>query len=755
MSKNSHTNARKSTRPTARKTSRTKAGKKKRSLLVRISGWVCGLMAISLVLGMSAFGIMYMTVTVPHPGEIQNVQRASIRASDGITELAAVIPAEGNRREVTYKEIPDTVLHAVMAAEDRDFEVNKGFSIKGFGRAVLGKLTGRASAGGGSTITQQYVKNAVVGSERTYWRKFNELVISAKMAKQWSKEDIMTAYLNTIYFGRGAYGIGTAARIYFDKDVSKINTGEAALLAAVIQAPSRLDPAINKDLAVERWNYVLNGMVTKKWLSQEKRQNIRFPHFKMLQDTSADKASLGPNGLVKTQVLDELHRLGFSDETITTTGMKITSSIDNKTQNSIVNAVEAQTKSAPAENRTAVVSVDPRTGAIRGYYGGSDGVGYDFANAPLMTGSTFKVFGLAAALDQDIPLSRTFSSAPYKTGDITINNSEGMSCGVCTIAKATKLSLNTSFYRLQDALKQGPHDVAAMAHKVGIPEQIPTLKGKTLQEPDGSVSSGIILGQYGTRALDMASAYGTFAASGVYHEPFFVQKVEAADGKVLFDRGNPAGERRVSKAVADNVSAALSPIAAYSNGRALGNRPSAAKTGTVQLGNTGQNRDAWMIGYTPSLSTAVWTGTIKGTALVESYGGMMWGAGTPGAIWQQSMMGALEGTDVEPFSTPDPIAGQAGLPVEPTVKKTHHHRTTQKTTTEQPQYTRPTIPGLPGIVNPFAPMEPVDNEDSEPAYSGQIHNEDVLGDVLQGDEVQSNNTQPQNADVELVSQGAE
>ena len=267
--------------------------------------------------------------------------------------------------------------------------------------------------------------------------------------------------------------------------------------------------------------------------------------------------------------------------------------------------------------RSAVVSIDPKTGGVKAYYGGSDAQGFDFAQAGLPTGSSFKVFALVAALEQGIGLGYQVDSSPVEVNGIKITNVEGGGCGTCNIAEALKRSLNTAYYRLMLKLKNGPSDVADAAHQAGIAESFPGVE-HTLSEDGkgGPPNNGIVLGQYQSRVLDMASAYATIAASGVYHRPHFVQKVVNAEGQVLFDAASEdnSGEQRIDKAVADNVTAAMQPIAAYSNGHALaGGRPSAAKTGTNQLGDTGANRDAWMVGFTPSLSTAVWVGTTDGT----------------------------------------------------------------------------------------------------------------------------------------------
>lgn len=625
-----------------------------------------GLVAVGMVAPIVAFLIAYTMVKVPSPDDMRTNQTATVVAADGKTPIATIVPPEGNRTDVTIDQIPVPVRNAVVAAEDRSFYTNPGFSITGFARALRDNVEGRESAGGGSTITQQYVKNAMLTSEHSYSRKLRELVISAKMARQWTKDDILAAYLNTIYFGRGAYGIDAASKAYFGKPVNKLTVAEGAVLASCIREPSNLDPEKNPTGAKERWTYVLDGMVAMGNLNATDRAAIQYPQVVSLAKTQ-NALDSGPNGLIKTQVLKELAQAGISEQQINTQGLQITTTIDPKAQKSMIDAVHTTMGDQPQILRSAAVSIDPKTGDVRAYYGGDDGNGFDFANAGLQTGSTFKVFGLAANLQLGKPLSQMYDSSPVTVNGIKITNVEGEGCGVCTIAEALKRSLNTSFYRMETEMSNGPVTIADMAHRLGIPEKIPGV-GNSLVEPDGSPpNNGIVLGQYSVRALDMASAYGTIANSGTYHTPHFVQKVVDSGGQVLLDRTNPAGEERVSPAVADNVAAAMAPIAAWSRHHDLkGGRPSAVKTGTTQLGEGGDangNKDAWMIGFTPSLSTAVWVGTAEGKTRLRNASGVdVYGSGLPGDIWKATMDGALSGTPIEQFPKPEPIAGQAGVP---------------------------------------------------------------------------------------------
>jgi membrane peptidoglycan carboxypeptidase len=674
--------------------------------------------AVLVVLPMITFGMAYMIVEVPKPGDIRTNQVSTILASDG-SEIAKIVPPEGNRVDVDINQIPVHVRDAVMAAEDRDFYSNPGFSFTGFARAAKNNVFG-GDTQGGSTITQQYVKNALVGSQRSglggIVRKAKELVISTKMSSEWSKDQVLQSYLNIIYFGRGAYGIAAASKAYFDKPVEQLTVADGALLAALIQQPSALDPAVNAEGASERWNWVLDGMVEIGALSATDRTAQVFPPTVPPDQAQNQNQTTGPNGLIERQVQKELLDLfDINEQTLNTEGLQVTTTIDPKAQSAAEEAVTDTLDGQNPDMRSAVVSIDPRTGGIKAYYGGTDAQGFDFAQAGLPTGSSFKVFALVAALEQGIGLGYQVDSSPVEVNGIKITNVEGEGCGTCNIAEALKRSLNTAYYRLMLKLKNGPSDVAAAAHQAGVAESFPGVE-HTLSEDGkgGPPNNGIVLGQYQSRVIDMASAYATLAASGVYHRPHFVQKVVNAEGQVLFDAANEdnSGEQRIDKAVADNVTAAMQPIAAYSRGHALaGGRPSAAKTGTNQLGDTDANRDAWMVGFTPSLSTAVWVGTTDGTQPLENKSGSpVYGSGLPSDIWKDTMDGALEGTDKESFPKPTEIGGYAGPPAAPPPPPPSPPPPTETTI-------QPSIEVAPGITIPFGPptLVPVGPPGQQPA----------------------------------------
>jgi membrane peptidoglycan carboxypeptidase len=663
------------------------------------------------VLPIVTFAMAYLIVDVPQPGDLRTNQVSTILASDGTTELAKIVPPEGNRVDVNIDQVPQNVRAAVMAAEDRDFYSNPGFSLRGFARAIENNLFG-GDTEGGSTITQQYVKNALVGSQRAgvggVVRKAKELVIATKMSSEWSKDQVLQAYLNIIYFGRGAYGIAAASKAYFNKPVEQLTVAEGALLAALIRRPSALDPAVDPQGSVNRWNWVLDGMVTIGALSPTDRAAQVFPETVPPDQSRIQSQTTGPNGLIAREVTHELLDLFNIDErTLNTQGLQITTTIDPKGQKAAEDAVDKYLVGQDPDMRAAVVSIDPKTGGVKAYYGGSDANGFDFAQAGLQTGSSFKVFALIAALQQGMGLGTQVDSSPLDVNGIKITNAEGESCGTCNIAEALKRSLNTSYYRVMLKLKNGPVDVATAAHQAGIAESFPGV-AHTLSEDGkgGPPNNGIVLGQYQTRPIDMASAYATIAASGVYRAPHFVQKVVNAQGEVLFDAANQesSGDQRIDKAVADNVISAMQPIAGYSNGHNLaGGRPSGAKTGTTQLGDTGANKDAWMVGFTPSLSTAVWVGTTEGNKpLVNKWGGAVWGSTLPSDIWKATMDGALRGTSNESFPTPTPIGGYAGVPAAPPPPST---ASASPSPIASPSETviQPTVEVAPGITIPIGP----------------------------------------------------
>jgi membrane peptidoglycan carboxypeptidase len=613
------------------------------------------LLGLGLLAPVVAFLVGWVVFDVPSANQTAVTQVATFKYADGAA-LATIRPDNVNRTIVTLDQVPEHVRQAVLSAEDRSFYSNPGFDLTGIGRALWNQATG--GVGGGSTITQQYVKVSTGQDQASLLRKYKEIVLAVKISQEQGKDQILENYLNVIYFGRGAYGIQAASKTYFGKDVKDLTVSQAAMLAGMIQSPSRWDPAKNLDKSTERWNFVLDGMVTQGWLPAAERAQQQFPVKPDLKDPEESQGGGIPGdagGHVYKLAMDELAARGISDQEINTQGLTIDLTIDSKRQAQAVAAVTKVLKGQPANLRGALVSVDPKTGAILAYYGGSNGVGIDYAQARRQPGSSFKPFVLSAALQdsrQDVGLGSTYDgSAPQTFLGVQVNNSEGFSCNPCTVQQAMTKSVNTVFYKM--GIDTGPQRVVDAAHQAGIP-------GDELPNP----TAGISLGDKEVRPVDMASAFATFAADGVRHDAFVVSKVTAADGRVVYDRGTETGQQVVPQPVARNVTEAMVDVAA-SGGIAPAGRAVAGKTGTVQHPTlNGQNKDAWMVGYTPSVSTAVWVGTDQSDPIRNSAGRPVFGRMLPGSIWQTFMTGALRGTPVEQFSPFVPLGTPPGTVTE-------------------------------------------------------------------------------------------
>ncbi|HZG92979.1 MAG TPA: transglycosylase domain-containing protein, partial [Pseudonocardia sp.] len=604
----------------------------------RILYAVLGLMILGPFL---AFVVGWLLFRVPTADDAAITQVATFTFADGATPVATVRPENINRVNVTLDRVPEHVRQAVLAAEDRSFYSNPGFDLSGIGRAVYNQLTG--GVGGGSTITQQYIKVTTGQDDFSLWRKYREVVLAVKISRERTKDQILEDYLNTIYMGRGAYGVQAAAKAYFDKDVGGLTVSEAAMLAGVIQAPSNWDPAKNPGKAQERWNFVLNGMVESRWITPEERAQQVFPDNWLAEPPAGGGVPADDRYHIYERALAELNAQGITQDQVNTLGLTITTTIDQQRQIDAVDAVKEVMEGQPENLRTSLVSVDPRSGAILAYFGGADGLGLDYAGeAWRQPGSTFKPFVLAAALqsDEGVGLGTLYdgSSGQEFPGGVTVDNSEGFNCpGECTVKLAMTKSVNTVFYHM--ALDTGLQKVIDAANQAGIPTDKFEARG------------GIALGDQEVRPIDMAAAFGTFAADGVRHQPYLVSRVVAADGRVLFERTDPAGEQTIDPKVARNVTESMLDVADSSRIQ-LDGRPVAVKTGTVQLpgSRTGENKDAWTVGYVPQMSTAVWVGSDASDAIKDSQGRNVFGRLLPGAIWQAYMTDALEDVDEEPFS---------------------------------------------------------------------------------------------------------
>lgn len=712
--------------------------KKKIWRRVRRSSYVAfGAMLLTPVV---AFAIAYQVVEVPNPEVVAADQGKAITITyaDG-KPMAKIAPGEANRTMVKYEDLPETIKHAVMAAEDPTFETNVGFDLTAIARAGWYQLKGEQS--GGSGLTQQYVKEATDQSDLTLTRKFTEAVTAFKMSQQQDKRDILTSYLNTIYFGKGGYGIKTAAKAYFGLDDLKALThSQAALLAGMIQNPSRS----NQDAYLkERWNYVMDQMLEYKWIDKSYRDTEAFPQ---LVPETDDSGLTGPRLHIKQQVMEEMARIGWDYTRLQKVGGTVQTTIEEPKQQAAEDSVAEVLKGQPEALRTSLSAIDPQTGAVRAYYAGADGTGLDYARDTLQeAGSSFKPFDLVAALKAGKGLGSTYDGRSPKTFNlggtqITIRNASdpGNRCGEkCPIRKAMELSLNTVFYEM--VIEVGTKPVADAAHAAGIPEKVTVQGGEhNLLEGEngGAPNVGIAIGggEAQVRPFDMASAYATFAARGTYHEPFFISKITNPEGKAVYqhiDVSRPAFDPNPQKNedIADNVTEALKPVVKASPSLICAGRECAGKTGTHELpDDASQNSKAWMVGYTPSLAASVWMGQEQGNvALKNAQGNPIFGSGLPGQIWKKFMDKALEGTPAEPFPKArplnqfeDPKPTTTTTTTTTTTKKEDENRstTTDPTTTRQPGPTTTKTPRPCGPLCPTTPTTTTDANQPDPIGGG-------------------------------------
>jgi len=597
-----------------------------------------GLIVVCIV---AFIGVIFMT-PVPTPNELATSQATIVYWNDGESELGRL--GDSTRRSVTLEEIPEITQQSVLAAEDRTFYEHGGISPLGLGRAVINNITG-GSTQGGSTITQQYAKNAFLTQERAISRKVKEAILAFKLETIVSKDQILEDYLNTIYFGRGAYGIDAAARAYFNVPAADLTLAQSAALAAIIKSPSGLAPEENLAGLKARWTYVLDAMVQQGWITEAEATSAVFPEIIKVKNTNRLG---GQTGFLLNAVTDQMRTLGFSDAEIQSSGLRITSTFSQSAQRAAVKAVRtAGPKSETEGLRIGLAAVEPGTGEVIAMYGGRDYIEDQINNATqqfAQAGSTFKPFALAAAVDQQVSLASQYDgSSPQTIKGYTLTNYGDKSYGYVNLLTATENSINTAYVNLEDQI--GVDVVADAALRAGIPEDTP---GLNLDNLDLT----FVLGTASPSGLNVANAYATFAASGIRATPTFVKKVMGSNGGVLYEH-SPDLTSQFTAETANTVSYALSKV--VTNGTAFAamalERPAAAKTGT-----TDGNKSAWFAGYTPQLSTAVLMAKEVDGLPVSLSGtgglGTVTGGSFPAAIWTAFMKAALEGLPVAEFPAP-------------------------------------------------------------------------------------------------------
>lgn len=616
-----------------------------RKLLFRTAIFAGGLGFVALA---GLFSIAYFTVSIPDPNSFVNSQATIIQYSNGV-EIGRL--GAQNRTNVPLARIPLNVRRAVLAAEDRNYYSEQAFSIPGILRAVLNNLRGGALQGG-STITQQYAKTAFLTPDRNIQRKVKELVISIKLEQQLSKDQIFENYLNTIYFGRGSYGVETAAQQYFNRSVNQLTLAQAAVIASILRSPGYYDPQYSKANAERlhgRFNYVIAGMLAEKWITPAEAAKAKFP---VISPPVTSGSLSGPKGYIIAAVQKELNSLGFSDQQLMVGGLVVRTTLIQRAQQSAVDAVNKQTpKGAPKNLHIGLVGIRPGTGEILALYGGRDYLVRQLSDATqsiALAGSTFKPFALAAALEQGIPLTSMWNgNSPQVFDDLgkpyKVANYGNEQWGQVSLLKATAHSVNTVYVPL--GIEVGPLHVVDAARRAGIPPSV-------VMVPTPSV----VLGAASPHVIDVASAYATFAAQGVYAKPFLVSQVQGSNKGVLYQARIQAQEV-FSKDVMADLTYALQQVVRSGTGTygtaGLG-RPAAGKTGTSE-----QNASAWFSGYTPQLAASVAFFRENASQTLNGIGGLnsVTGGTFPAKMWTAFMKGALAGQPILSFPKPVHIGG--------------------------------------------------------------------------------------------------
>jgi penicillin-binding protein 1A len=618
-------------------------------------------------------------------------QNSFVYAANG--SLLGSIPAERNRQAVEAKDMSPWIRKATVAIEDRRFYEHGGLDVEGIARAALADVRAGRVVEGGSTITQQLVRNLYISNERTVKRKLKEACLATKLDSKWSKSKILTTYLNQVYYGNHAYGIEAASRTYFSKPARKLTLSEAAMLAGLTQAPSVYDPFVASARVVVRRTEVLTSMLQTAAIKPRQYRKATAARLRLrpgrLYSEIREPYFFGyvRNKLIETYGANEVAKGGL---TVYTT---IRPRYQRLAEKAIRETLNLQTDPA-----AALISIEPRTGAIRAMAAVIPRRPKNQFNllsqARRQPGSTFKTFVLTAAIEQGInPDSTYYVSAPFTYRPSPVGNCDDGSwwcvhtyddtySGWTSIRSATIHSDNSVYAQL--TLDVTPERVAQVARRMGVRSPL---------QVNGQYVPAMGLGSVAVTPLDLASAYATLAAGGVYAEPMAIRKVIFPNGRVDTQAGwgKAHRHRAISEGVAAVVTSILAQNIQYGTGvRANIDRPAAGKTGTNE-----KHADAWFAGYTPDLATTVWVGYTRAEIPMENVHGIAVAGGTfPAEIWHEFMQPALDGTPRTAFTEPDSFPvwkpftrGRYALSYDPYATK---HTTTTTTGTTQPNETSTT-----------------------------------------------------------------
>jgi penicillin-binding protein 1A len=698
-----------------------------------------------LVVGLLAVFLLASPISGSMPAERPSIDSRITRVYDRNGAEIANFRRFDTSLPVARGDIPPVLIDAVVAAEDQRFFSHNGVDSRGIIRALTADLKGGGYVEGGSTITQQYVRMAYVGDERTIGRKVREAVLAGRLEKKLSKDEILYRYLSRAYFGSGAYGVGAAADTYFHKPVKDLTLSESALLAGLLTAPSLHDPRTSPGEAEYQRQRVLDKMADQGRISP-----VQLVEARTQRVTVADNMPLGgaPATVVQPARRAETKYPWFSDyvrsyllarygdELVYSGGLRVETSLDPGLQAKAEAAVAEALKGTSAPLEMAMASVDPKTGQVKAMIGGRDfarsQVNLALGNCPArpapqpgdgpicvggggsgrQPGSSFKPFTLATALEQGMTVDKTYRGPstytyPRCSGvGCTVHNAESGGYGYLSLRQATAYSVNTVYAQLiQDV---GVKKVAELANRMGV----------TMVNADGQQANGepygpsLTLGAAEVSPLDMAAAYGVFANRGMQMAATPIVKVTGPDGRVLEDNRTRTGKRVLSENVADQVNDVLKDVIDHGTGTAadLG-RPNgtAGKTGTTE-----NYSDAWFVGYTPQLSTAVWMGYSDSQRALVNVNGVsrVFGGTIPAKTWHDYMAAALDGvppsdfaTPVKPAPTPPPEqpAPRAVTPTVPPVTQPPSTYEPPTYTVPDPSFPPPAVPAYPGSSDPSYP----------------------------------------------------